>query len=161
MKKPNISTHFIYKDQNIDVKWFETNDISELPHTPIQQVHGLIKIGKKFALVYNNEGKLSLPGGKTEPGESIEQTLRREIFEEMNCTITNWQLVGYQLLTNPEGKTDCQVRVFAEATTGSGPIKDPAMSVVGYKLVDLDSIEKHIYHGVVGRRFIEIVRNLI
>lgn len=161
MRKPKISTSFLYKGQNINVLWYEVNDLSEIPNIPIQQVHGLIKIGQKFALVYDNEGKFSLPGGKTETGESIEQTLRREILEEMNCTITKWKPIGYQLLTTPDGKTDCQVRVVAEATKDNGPIKDPAMSVIGYKLMDLDSVEKHINHGVVGKRFIEIVRNLI
>lgn len=44
-----------------------------------------------------------LPGGMADPGESIEQTIEREVFEETGLTIENCQPFGFG--SNPERET--------------------------------------------------------
>jgi 8-oxo-dGTP pyrophosphatase MutT (NUDIX family) len=53
----------------------------------------------KFAMVRNhrgiNKGCINFPGGKKEPGETMEECACRETFEETGLTIKNPAKVGY------------------------------------------------------------------
>lgn len=49
----------------------------------------------QVVLVRAEGGLWSLPGGRPEPGESWEDTLRREVLEEACATVTRGQLLGF------------------------------------------------------------------
>ena len=61
--------------------------------TPVDVAVGvLIDAGGRFLLTSRPPGKVyaghwEFPGGKLEPGESVEQALRRELHEELGITI--------------------------------------------------------------------------
>ena len=59
-------------------------------------VYGLIIKNNKIALVLKSRGaytnKLDLPGGSIEHGERPEETLIREIKEELNADVKNYEL---------------------------------------------------------------------
>lgn len=59
-------------------------------------VYGLIVENGKIALVRKSrgayKGKLDLPGGSIEHGEKIEETLIREIKEELNSDVKEYKL---------------------------------------------------------------------
>lgn len=59
-------------------------------------VYGLIIKDNKIALVLKScgayKGKLDLPGGSFEHGETPEETLKREIHEELNVGIKTFKL---------------------------------------------------------------------
>lgn len=63
------------------------------PRTPVEVAVGvLIDADGRFLLTSRPPGKVyaghwEFPGGKVEPGESIEQALRRELIEELGVTI--------------------------------------------------------------------------
>lgn len=59
--------------------------------------------------------KYSLPGGHSETNDNgIEGTVRREIIEEVNITITNPVIVGYQEVDEEDGHPHiAQVRMTA------------------------------------------------
>ena len=69
--------------------------------TPVDVAVGvLIDAEGRFLLTSRPEGKVyagywEFPGGKLEPGETVEQALRRELHEELGITIgaaTPWQV---------------------------------------------------------------------
>lgn len=59
-------------------------------------VYGLALQGKKILLIKQQKGphagKFDFPGGGIEPGETIEEALRREFCEEVALTFTSFQL---------------------------------------------------------------------
>jgi A/G-specific adenine glycosylase len=62
--------------------------------TPIEAVIGIIEKNGKFLISKRPDSGLlgglwEFPGGKREPGESLDETLRREIREELGVGITN------------------------------------------------------------------------
>ena len=54
-------------------------------------------------------GKWILPGGKLEAGESLEQCVEREVFEETGCTVKTTRLLGTVSPYSPESAFEKQV----------------------------------------------------
>ncbi|MCA9928119.1 MAG: NUDIX domain-containing protein [Anaerolineales bacterium] len=61
----------------------------------ITAVFGLIFDGNQFLMTNLVERGWDIPGGHTESGESPEQTVRREIFEETHALVRDLHVLGY------------------------------------------------------------------
>lgn len=157
MKPPNITTSFDYKSNKIHVEWYEISDVNQLPNVNWQQVYALCNLDSKVPLVYDRIGKLSLPGGRVDIGETIEQTLKRELKEEMNCKVVDWELLGYQKLSGGLDGEVYQIRAYAKIQKISKFLGDPDGTIIGHKLFELSEINKIIKYGDVGDRMIELV----
>lgn len=158
MTKPDLISEFEYEGKMI-VEWFDVFDKDKIPDFDWQQVYVIGNInGKVPVVMYENKGD-NLPGGKTEPGESLNETILREIEEELNMGVISWEPLGYQRLTRPWGETPTyQFRAYAKLEKLNDFINDPGGSVIGYKLVKLDDLNKFINYGIVGNRLIESSR---
>ncbi|MGV0973262.1 NUDIX domain-containing protein [Empedobacter falsenii] len=57
----------------------------------------MIRINGKYLLVKNNRNEWELPGGRLEPNELPEETLEREIYEELNikCKVQKLLILGF------------------------------------------------------------------
>lgn len=156
-KKPDLLDHFEYNGR-VEVGWFDVVRKEDLPDVPWRQVYAVGNLSGMVPVVIYDNGTLSLPGGTFESGETIDQALGRELQEELNCGVTNWQPLGYQKVwrAGDEANATYQLRVYAELEKIDEFITDPGGSVVGYRTVALSDLNTYINNGKVGDRLIEI-----
>lgn len=61
---------------------------SSLPDDgPVTSVHILALFGSRLLLVRDRKGVYGFPGGRLDPGESREEAMAREVYEEANATV--------------------------------------------------------------------------
>lgn len=65
------------------------------PEEFVTSARAIVLTDSGIALVHNPDGFHILPGGRREPGESLLETLSREVREETGCEIGNPCLVGF------------------------------------------------------------------
>ena len=71
---------------------------------PVTQVYGFCFDQRGEILLTFDQGTYGLPGGKPESDETPEETLIREVLEEVQCEIANLEYTGYQLVTGDPDK---------------------------------------------------------
>lgn len=77
--------------------------------------------GIQIQMIQDRYGKITLPKGKMEPGETVEQTALREIAEETGITGTIKQpleTISYQYTLPGIGLVDKEVHYFLVEATG-------------------------------------------
>ncbi|MDR2063630.1 MAG: NUDIX hydrolase [Candidatus Nomurabacteria bacterium] len=156
---PTFKDSFTYNNKLILLDWFDLVG-KKLPDVEWEQVYIIGDIGGKVPLVVHESGAINLPGGHTEPGETVEQTLRREIVEELNMKVTDWKLLGYQHLTEPDGKEVNQLRVYAKLAKIGDFKNDPGGTVTGHILIDLKNLNDFIHYGKTGGQLIKLAAPL-
>ncbi len=75
----------------------------------------------EIQLIQDRYGKITLPKGKMEPGETIEQTALREIEEETGIRgriVEPLQTIGYQFALPDSGIVDKEVHYFLVEALG-------------------------------------------
>ncbi len=76
-----------------------------LPHDlPVTQAYGFCFNQRGEILLTFDQGLYSLPGGKPENDETHEETLIREVLEEVQCEIADLEYIGFQLVTSDPDK---------------------------------------------------------
>ena len=102
-------------------KWIESRVPEDLE---IRQIYGFIFSSDGRILLLEDEGGYNLPGGKPEKGESLAETLCREVFEEVQITISSPRYLGYQFIS--AGEKFAQVRLVAEIDQVQKAAPDPS-----------------------------------
>src|SRR5690554_1119205 len=77
--------------------------------------------GIEIQLIQDRYGKISLPKGKMEPGETVEQTALREIVEETGIVgeiITLLEIIKYRYHHSTKGEVDKEVYYYLVETIG-------------------------------------------
>jgi 8-oxo-dGTP pyrophosphatase MutT (NUDIX family) len=72
-------------------------------------------------LIQDRYGRITLPKGKMEPGETVEQTALREILEETGIQgkiIAPLEQIGYQFIHPEAGAIDKEVHYFLVEAVG-------------------------------------------
>lgn len=106
------------------------------------------KAEREILLVQNKDNSFTFPGGRMEPCENLQQTLKREVWEEARAEISpDWSAVAVtriEYLNRVPGRIHRFHPMYllwavGEVTALSDePHHDPADSVIGRRLVTLD-----------------------
>ncbi len=157
-QKPILNnSYFYHKGVRYDVEFYELLD-RKIPDLDFVQVYAVGNLDGKAVVVKYPDARDNLPGGGTEAGETVEQTLRQEIKEELNMRVIDWWPIGVQNSIGKNGDQSYSLRVYAELEKLGEFVKDPGGSVIGYELIDIEDLEKHINYGEVGQYLIERTR---
>lgn len=159
--QPQIQSSFTSFGVVYNVGWFDLD--GELPNLNWTQVYVVGDVDGMVPVIYYDDGVTpdNLPGGRFEPGETVDQALRREIEEEINHEVLSWTPIGYQKQSNSDDKSPCQLRIYAKMRPIGKFVNDPGGNVSGHYYVPLDELNSRINYGEIGERIVNLVKSKI
>ncbi|MDO8639082.1 MAG: NUDIX hydrolase [Candidatus Daviesbacteria bacterium] len=129
-------------------RYYELANYSILDKSKIKQIYGVCFYQDQMVIVLNGKKRTwGLVGGKPEKGESIQQTLEREVQEESNMQVLRWRPIGVQEVTNPNGSVDFHLRVVCKVK----PFGDSALR----KLIDPKDYKNYFDWEEIGEKIIQ------
>jgi 8-oxo-dGTP pyrophosphatase MutT (NUDIX family) len=113
----NPKETLIFDGREVTLEWIESGSIPN--GIAISQVTGYCVDDVGRILIVKNKRGWGFPGGHPEPGESPEDTLRREVIEEANVSLKKPEIIGYMEVRDPqngsvEGTHYVQLKYLAE-----------------------------------------------
>ena len=112
-------------------------------------ISGFIKKGNKYLVVYdprfNDKGFWRVPGGRPEDDEKVEDTLKREIKEELGLDIKIKRFLGFgqdYVLIRRKGYNRSRVILYFECEVLAGEPKIDNYEATELKWVTLDEMKK-------------------
>lgn len=94
--------------------------------------------GLQVQMIQDRYGKITLPKGKMEPGETIEQTALREIAEEtgiIGTIVQPLEKITYQFTLSGAGVVDKEVHYYLVEATG-GTLQAQVEEIRGVEWLD-------------------------
>lgn len=154
---------YLYNGTRVTNTWIKTSNIEK--YSPITQVYGIIFDAEGRILIGRDSKGESwiIPGGHPEKGESIEETFKREVLEEVDVEIDDIKPLGVQKATFPDDpdkrKAIYQVRCIAKVKKLNPQTPDPANgSTWERKFVPAKDINKYVKWGKTGKAMFKDAR---
>lgn len=98
----SLSTTLFFPDRTITLHWQGGTPADLSPDIPLTQASAVAFTSEgNIVLIANEAGKWTLPGGTVEQGETIAETLRRELWEEACAEVTEEVYLGAVLVEDP------------------------------------------------------------
>lgn len=142
---------------NYVFEYEDADSFADLEYSKCRQVYGVCFCEDKLVIQLNGKnGEWGLIGGTIEPGETFEQTLRREILEESNMELLACLPIGYQkAIDTRDNSFAYQLRYVCTVKSLGSFVSDPAGSVIEIKLIDPSEYRQYFNWGKRGERIIE------
>ena len=133
-----------------DVVFKEKDPMIGLQGVRLEVVQAFCFCEGKLVLVYAKEkDRRSPPGGSVEEGESPDEAVVREVFEETNMEVLHKELIGYQDIYLPD-ETVRQVRYFCKVRPLGDFVSDPDGDITEIKLIDPSEYKEYFDWGEIG-----------
>ena len=141
--------------QELMVIYYENLDPNQnLENKILQTACGYCFYGNKMVLAKHHKHGWMPPGGHIEEGQTIEETVIREVQEESNMKVLHQELIGYQDIYEPGG-TIRQTRSFCIVEPYGDFVSDPGEDITEIKLIDPKDYKKYFDWGEIGDRIME------
>lgn len=150
MKYPTST--FEWKGVTVTKTWIKTEKIED--YSPVSQVYGIIFNDKDEILICRSSetADWQIPGGHPEDGETFEETLDREVLEEVDVELENIRPLGVFKVEFSDGDNiTYQSRFVAELKELLPQTLDPANnSVWERKFVPASEVTNYVKWGTTG-----------
>ena len=113
--RPRAEEGFAWGELRIHAAYYVT-DVAP-PEELVSSVRAVVRCSDEVLVCRNPDAVHALPGGRREPGESFEQTLRRELLEETGFEIQAPRPLGLARL-RPEGRSEFLWAVYVAESDG-------------------------------------------
>jgi len=122
-----------------------TADFSGVPDNLIEKAHAVCIRDSKLLIVLHPEWDIwSIPGGSRDEGESILETLHREVLEETNCKVVSEQPIALQKIQADTGDLYYRALYLCEVESQGDFVEDIAGNITEIKWIDLNEYEDYI-----------------
>ncbi|MHB1163415.1 MAG: NUDIX hydrolase [Minisyncoccota bacterium] len=143
----------------VPVVYRDIESTEELGSRTVHGVHAFCFVGDELVIVYSEaKGYWTPPGGGVEPGETAEEAIVREVFEETNMRVLKQRVIGYQEVSEPHRLT-VQMRSVCIVESVGPFVADADASdgegVTEIKLIDPKDIKQYFDWGEVGAHMLE------
>ena len=114
-----------------------------LPAAPVAAALAFVMQGERFVLADIAGRGWCVPGGRLEAGESAEDAVRREAWEEAGATLGPLRLLGHYILTHADDNVTLAAMYLADATR-LDPLP-PGFESRGVRAFTMQEIPAHYY----------------
>jgi len=164
MKYPQDT--YLYRGTKVTNTWIKIDNLEN--YYPITQVYGIVFNNNSEILVCreSKESGWIIPGGHPEKGESNEETLKRELLEEVDVEVEDIKPLGVQKVTFPDNedpdKAIYQVRCIAKLKILNPQTPDPANgNTWERKFVPASEVTNYVKWGETGKAMFKDAIDLI
>lgn len=139
----------------VPVVYRDIESFEELGNRTVHGVHAFCFVGDELVIVYSEaKGYWTPPGGGVEPGETAEEAIVREVFEETNMRVLKQRVIGYQEISEPhrltvQVRSVCIVEPIGPFIADADP-DDDGEGVTEIKLINPKDIKQYFDWGIVG-----------
>ena len=139
----------------------DLDSTDEIKDKKVKGVHAYCFCDNKLVIVYAEEkGTWTPAGGGTEIGESVEDSVVREVKEETNMKVLKQQIIGYIEAFEPN-KITIQTRSVCIVEPYGPFVSDPDGDITEIKLIDPKDYKQYFDWGEIGDHIIQRALKLL